>query len=56
VAAVAGEATEAVRVAGRDGEEGVGGDVRRDGEREGMAELRVRMRDKDENDGGARLR
>jgi hypothetical protein len=56
VAALADEAAEAVRVAGRDCERGFGGGVRRDGEREGMAELRVRMRDKDEIDEGARLR
>jgi hypothetical protein len=53
VAAVAGDAAAIVRFAGRDvGRDvggGAGGEVRRD-EREGMGELRVRMRDEDEDE------
>jgi hypothetical protein len=53
VAEVASDAAVTVRFGGRDFGWGVGGEVRRD-EREGMGELRVRMRDEDEIDEGAR--
>jgi hypothetical protein len=57
VAEVASDAAATVRFGGRDAGRdvggGAGGEVRRN-ERDGMGELRVRMRDGDEIDEGAR--